>query len=184
MGEHSFSSFFFPPPNTSATFQMIVFFLLSWTCGWLQEYQWFWPFHPYIHICFGGRGHTTPSSNQAAGSSCMQQELLFKPTGTFSSPSPVFHIPSSVTPQDTYWKEGHPWMCPCPVCHLSNLSFRMEFPPVDGDAVSHHDFYSGTSKPQSNGGTVKKHLQNLQVCRKVQENQSGFDLQGQMESRL
>lgn len=28
----------------------------------------------------------------------MQQELLFKPTGTFPSPSPVFHIPSSADP--------------------------------------------------------------------------------------
>lgn len=75
-------------------------------------------------------------------------------------------------------------MCPHPVRHLSNLSLGMEFSPVDGEAVSHHGSYSGTSKPQSNGGAVKNHHQNLQVCRKVQENQSGFDLQGQMESCL
>lgn len=42
----------------------------------------------------------------------------------------------------------------------------MEFSPGGGDAVSHHDSYLGTSKPQSNGGAVKKHHQNLQVGRK------------------
>lgn len=70
----------------------------------MQEYQWWWPFHPYIHICFGGRGHTTPSSTLAAGSGHVQQELLFKPTGSFSSPSPpspVFHIPSFADPPKT-----------------------------------------------------------------------------------
>lgn len=49
----------------------------------------------------GGDTPTTPSSNLAAGSSHVQQELLFKPTGTFTSPSPAFHTSTSALPHKT-----------------------------------------------------------------------------------